>query len=286
MNPQTVTATPSHIQVFRLRSQDNSGPPNWICHLLSCISSHLLHPIWHGWVTDCICSRHSCAPPGQWFQSAEKVKWWSLIRVEIKSLQMTLNSTNWQERAHRAAADSHPMWILKIYCAITSPASGKNMFLHLCKVKNEKRSSRRRDAFRAEGWDESYLDCLRPRWYSKGIRRRMLTVPCDYAPSGSTLSLHSFTFISIWMTGHTASGALLSSFATATHPSQSLPLFSPSSTRSPPCIHIHLAKNRLRRCMRDVYKYASPWVRTENKTREKAVSWKKHGSLERVYERG
>lgn len=119
--------------------------------------------------------------------------------------------------------DSHIMHA-KINYAIISPTSRKQ-FLHLSKLKNENKCSQWRKVFRAQGWDESYLECLGPGWVlHPGVSRWINRVLCHYTVFRSTF-LVSFFY---WITGPWL-GLLLSSFAI-----QSLP-FSPA-----PCIPKHL----------------------------------------------
>lgn len=82
-------------------------------------------------------------------------------------------------------------------------------FLNLSKLKNEKRCSQRRQAIRTQGWDE--LFGMPGAWMgTPKVSRRRNTVLCDYTVLKSTLSLHCFKLISIWITGHMAEALLWS----------------------------------------------------------------------------
>ena len=129
----------------------------------------------------------------------------------------------------------------------TTQLPSRKMFLHLSKLKNEKRCSQRRQAFRAQGWDE--LFGMPGAWMgTPKVSRWRNTVLYDYTAFRSTLSLHCFNLISIWITGHTAQ-PLLSSLSFAIHLSRSPPFSLSRFTHFAPCIHIHLVNSYVRRCM-------------------------------------
>lgn len=125
--------------------------------------------------------------------------------------------------------------------------------------------------FRAQGWDESYLERLGP---GRVLQRYVdgETEPCD-AAFRITLPLYCFNLISIWITGHTA-GPLISYLAFAIHLSQSLP-FSLSLTHSAPCISINFVNSPVHSCVCDVCTYHMSQRKTQCSFLMKNKSWAK-----------